>query len=312
MARTAKWPARAARLIEEQPRNVYTKKELADFLDRNRELVDAPVRISVQKFIDELTKIGALAEKEIPAATASGKSRTAATVGREGPSAPYRSFRRLVTSRATALEVALSLRSGSYLSHATAVFIHGLTNEIPRTIYANKEQSEKPRPAGELTQASIDRAFANEARTSNYIFEFEGTRIVLLSGKNTGRLEVSDIPNEAGPAIPATKLERTLIDIAVRPAYAGGAFQVLEAYRGARERASVSTLVATLKKLDYVYPYHQSIGFYMQAAGYSKAQLERLKSFGLNFNFYLTYRSRDAQYDPEWRVYHPEGLASQG
>lgn len=311
MARTAKWPARAVRLIEQQSKNVYTKKELADFLERNGQSIEAPVRLSVQKFVDELTKIGALAEKEIAAAPSSQRRKAAADRDRGGISEPYKSFKRLVTAKATALEVALSLRSGSYLSHATAVFIHGLTNEIPRTVYANKEQSEKPRPEGELTQAGIDRAFANEARTSNYIFEFEGTRIVLLSGKNTGRLEVSDVPSQAGLALPATKLERTLIDIAVRPAYAGGAFQVLEAYRGARERASISTLVATLKKLDYVYPYHQSIGFYMQAAGYSKAQLDRLKSLGLNFNFYLTYRSRDAQFDSEWRVYHPAGLASQ-
>ena len=312
MARTAKWPARAARLIEEQSRNVYTKRELADFLDKNTERIEAPVRISVQKFIDELTKIGALTEKEIPAVTAPKSSQTAAALRREGPAAPYRSFKRLVTSRATALEVALSLRAGSYLSHATAVFIHGLTNEISRMVYANKEQSEKERPEGELTQASIDRAFANEARTSNYIFEFEGTRIVLLSGKNSGRLEVSDIPSSTGLALSTTKLERTLIDIAVRPAYAGGAFQVLEAYRGARERVSVSTLVATLKKLDYVYPYHQSIGFYMQAAGYSKAQLERLRSLGLKFNFYVSYRTRDAQYDSEWKVFHPAGLTGQG
>lgn len=312
MARTAKWPARAARLIEEQSRNVYTKKEMADFLEKNAQRIEAPIRLSVQKFIDELAKVGALAEKEISAVTAPKSSRVAASLRNEGPAASYRSFKRLVTSKATALEVALSLRSGSYLSHATAVFIHGLTNEIPRTVYANKEQSEKPRPDGELTQASIDRAFANEARTSNYIFEFEGTRIVLLSGKNTGRLEVSDLPSSTGQALSTTKLERTLIDIAVRPAYAGGPFQVLEAYRGARERVSVSTLVATLKKLDYVYPYHQSIGFYMQAAGYANAQLDRLRALGLKFNFYVSYRTRDAQYDSEWRVFHPAGLADQG
>lgn len=307
MARTAKWPARAARLIADQRQNVFTRKELANFLEENASRIEAPIRLSVQKFIDEVAKVGGLTEKEISAATKPRSSRAD-----DIAPAAYRSFKRFVTTRASALEVALSLRSGSYLSHATAVFLHGLTNEIPRTVYANKEQSEKARPEGELTQAGIDRAFSNEARTSNYVFEFEGTRIVLVSGKNTGKLEVSDLPGPTGQALSTTKLERTLIDIAVRPAYAGGPFHVLQAYRGARERVSLSTLVATLRKLDYVYPYHQAIGFYMKVAGYSSTQLDRLKELGVEFNFYVNYRTRDAQFDSEWRVFHPPGLADQG
>lgn len=60
-----------------------------------------------------------------------------------------------------------------------------------------------------------------------------------------------------------TKLERTLIDIAVRPNYAGGVHHVLEAYAAAKSRVSVNVLLATLQKMEYVYPYHQVIGFYI-------------------------------------------------
>ncbi len=205
-------------------------------------------------------------------------------------------------------KVGLSLRPGAYLSHGTAVFLHGLSDQIPKTIFVNKEQSSKPASTSPLSQEGIDRAFANAQRSSRYVLAYEGFRFVLLSGKFTDRLEVTSVKGSQGELLDATKLERTLIDIAVRPAYAGGVFEVLKVYRAAKDRVSINTLVATLKSLGYVYPYHQAIGFYMERAGYGSAGLERLKSLGLTFDFYLSHKMGPRAYSPEWRLFFPEGM----
>lgn len=220
-----------------------------------------------------------------------------------------KTFKRYVWGNPSVFEIALSLHRGCYLSHSTSVFLHGLSEHIPRTVYVNYEQSPKPsRSPSCLTQESIDKAFKKTQRLSRYEFRHEGSSIILLSGKHTNKLEVSEIDGPQGEALLATKIERTLIDIAVRPAYAGGVYQVLEAYKGAREKISTNVLLATLKKLGYLYPYHQAIGFYLELSGYEPQKLQRLRSLGLHFDFYLAHGLKDHEYDPSWRIYFPKGM----
>lgn len=202
-------------------------------------------------------------------------------------------------------DYAVSLRAGAYLCHASAVHILGLTQQQPKIIYANKEQSQKPAAEGALTQEAIDRAFANAQRRSNYIFRVDGVQIILLSGKSTGRAGVIK-DEESG--LPITSLERTLIDITVRPRYAGGVFQVLQAFTAAINEVDVPKIVSLLETLNYRYPYHQSLGFYLDRAGAPTDILKPLRQLGLLYDFYLDYSMAAPEYDESWRVFYPPGI----
>src|SRR5205823_8592472 len=109
-----------------------------------------------------------------------------------------------------------------YLSHGTAAMLNKLIDQEQPTIYVTKEQSPK-NSKGILTQTGIDRAFANNQRQSSYVVTHERTEIVFLSGKNSNRLGITKINGSLGEPLELTDVERTLIDIAVRPSYAGGA-----------------------------------------------------------------------------------------
>jgi len=62
-----------------------------------------------------------------------------------------------------------------------------------------------------------------------------------------------------GEPLDVTDLERTLIDIVVRPAYAGGVHQVLTAFVRSRPKVSLERIAKLLRRLDYIYPYQQAI-----------------------------------------------------
>lgn len=102
-----------------------------------------------------------------------------------------RILKRYVWGEPSPFSIGLSTFKGAYLSHGTAVFLHGLNDQIPqRVIYVNHEQSPKPQQAGELTQGGIDKAFSREQRLSTFSYQYDDVTFQILSGKHTGRFEV--------------------------------------------------------------------------------------------------------------------------
>jgi hypothetical protein len=279
-----------AATLDALERRVFSTQDLTKLFQRHRKEWGILASIGSQTFID-------LLEREL----------SLKRVVLKGPT-HQQEFLRYLWREPAPLEVAGSLRSTAYLCHSSAVFAHGLADEQPGVLYVNSEQSEKPKSPGKLTQEGIDRAFRGKQRESSFAFEYGASKIILLSGKHTENLEVQNLALSNSIKVRVTEIERTLIDITVRPTYAGGVFQVLNTYRRARNMASIPKLINTLKKLDYVYPYHQAIGFYLDRSGYPRKLTSRLKDLGLDLDFYLAHNMGHKQYDDGWRIYHPKGI----
>lgn len=222
----------------------------------------------------------------------------------------HRSYPRYSWADVSVYKILLSIHPKSYLSHYTAMYFHGLTDQIPKTIYLNIEQTMKGKTTSGLTQDRIAMAFKNATRLSTNIAVFQNYQVRLLNGKNTENTGVVDIKDENDDVLRITDVERTLIDITVRPEYAGGPTEVLHAYKAASNKVSINRLTAILRKIDYTYPYHQAVGYYMEKCGaYREAQIDLLKKIEIKYDFYLMHKMENAEYSKEWHLFYPKGLA---
>jgi predicted transcriptional regulator of viral defense system len=220
---------------------------------------------------------------------------------------PSRNVIRYLHGSPSPYVVAQSINRDGYLSHFTAMHLHQLTEQLPKTIYLNVEQQQSP-GGGELDQESIDRSFKRPCRVTHNAAVYDSLRIVVLNGGNTACLGVKELATIEDAPLRVTGIERTLIDAVVRPTYSGGVFEVAKAYRAARERASVQTLAKMLNELDYTYPYHQAVGFYMERAGFPASEVELMREYPIEFDFYLDYAMRQKEYDSRWRLHIPKGF----
>jgi hypothetical protein len=223
---------------------------------------------------------------------------------------PHRQEVRYLWGSVSPFLLALTLRTNSYLSHYTASFLHELTINVPKVLYVNREQLPPRLREDSLDQKAIDIAFRRQQRVSHASASYAGYEITLIESmgiEGTGIIEMED-PFGNG-ILRLTNIERTLIDITVRPNYAGGPYEVLDAYKRASTKVSINRLLAILKAQNYIYPYHQAIGFYLEKSkSYNESIIARVKKMSFRYDFYLMHGMKEMSFSQDWRLYYPKGF----
>lgn len=273
--------------FDKLPSPVLTYTSLSKILSEQRNFWRLPVSLSARAFIDLLLKI---------------------KLKKHTFNFPSRKTVKYSWGETSIYNIFLSLAENSYFTHYTAMYLHNLTDQIPKTIYVNFEQSPKRKTKRtELAQGRIDFAFSRPQRKTNNIAKYTDYNVCLLNGQFTEKAGVIEITTDEGDNLSVTSIERTLIDITVRPSYSGGIYETLNAFIRAKDKVSINKLTAILKKLDFIYPYHQVIGFYLEQAGvYKKEQIDLLKNFDIKYDFYLTRQIKAKAFSDTWRIYYPQ------
>lgn len=224
---------------------------------------------------------------------------------------PNKKYVRYFFKTTNLYELLQSINPKAYLSHYSAVAFHNLTNNIPKTIFVTVEKPESSKPVSkkQITQEELNKAFYMPPRISKNLIVRDIYSINLLQGKYTNNLGISE-QEINGQKINVASIERTLIDIAVSPYYCGGCFEVFNVFKNAKGQVNISKLVEMLKELDYIYPVHQSIGFYLEKAGYPEKDLKLLEQMGTELRFFVQreLREQDRNFSERWNLYYPKFL----
>jgi predicted transcriptional regulator of viral defense system len=266
---------------------IFTFSNLSELFESHRDQWNLPRSMGVKKFLNTLLE----------------KTKMQ-VVKMKFPS--YQIVRYAWGAKPSLYTLAATIHEKAYFSHLSAMYLHGLTDQIPKEIFINVEQKERPQDKMILTQEGIDKAFKNRSRVTTNLATVEGYTINFLNGKQTANLGVIKKEIEGIGTVSLTNIERTLIDIAVRPVYSGGVTEVINAYKASRGLVSIEMLVKYLLKIDHKYPYHQSIGFYLEKAGFAEEATSILDRIKKEFTFYLDYRINNPKLSQKWNLLYPD------
>jgi predicted transcriptional regulator of viral defense system len=222
------------------------------------------------------------------------------------------------TSLQDLLREAMVRSPTGHFCHLTSAYYHGLTNQVPNRIYIRTSKvgaARRSRPA-RLNDLQISAQFVKPHRRTEKIASFGDGRIYLISGSRLDQVGVVTVAPHI-QTFPGdsriTGLERCLIDAVVAPHYNGGIVSVPEYFENAAEALDVEKLIDQYRQLDFLYPFHQSLGFFLEHTGQTGAAARLRECLPPTNRFFVDRAAKSSwPYDAKWRVHYPQGLVNGG
>jgi predicted transcriptional regulator of viral defense system len=206
-----------------------------------------------------------------------------------------------------------AIQTKYYLSHHSALYFHGMTDQRPQTYYLSKEiKGREPIHSEQRVQAKILQIFSKTPRVTSNYFEYNKIKVNLLEKQDLNRIGVIQKilkQNETHELkMYLTSVERTFIDIVISPHYSGGLKTVILAYLNSK--INLDKLYEIYKVYSPYYPYWQSIGLLLEKThGMGVSKKWQSKFSNPKEEFYLDRGFRDTwSFDEKWKVYYPEGI----
>jgi predicted transcriptional regulator of viral defense system len=214
------------------------------------------------------------------------------------------------------LQFVSALQPKIFLSHLSALYVLGLTDQSPSSIYCSTERVNKkkePNAKVEISENLLRQKMTKGYKMTNRYFVYNDSKVYIIEKnplKSFGVKEIFFAFSESEQNnILVTDYERTFIDSVVNPNYSGGLFNVLKSFDNAI--LDISKLYDYYQLNNFTYPYWQSIGFILDRLNRPDAGEKWEKKF-LNhkkIDFYLSKNYRlDWVKSKKWKIFYPGAI----
>ena len=293
---------------------MFSKNEKTKFIDlfktpqRQSQLAScAHEAMEGTRYRDAASFIGALKEEGILTAhTLKAKNNKTVTIYSSSP-----------LDKINPYGLAAKMFPAGYFCNLSSIYFHSLTNQIPKTIYiCNETISEQLKTRADGVNNTLLRsAFIKPHRHTSYVFAVNDCKIAVVdrkkkSGHGVVKIHAHNtlLPNNSR----ITSIERALIDAVVSPQYNGGIVSVYTYFKKARQKIDAQQLMDIYCKLDFIYPYSQVLGFFLDNIGLQKQASDIYDDYPPQFKFFVDHNAKASwNYDEKWKLYYPNGLTDE-
>lgn len=195
----------------------------------------------------------------------------------------------------------LALKKGSFLSMSTALNYQELSTFSDNFIYISKEQPDKyiQFEKNNLTQEKINIAFKKDYRRTKSFGKIEDKYVVLLSPKYTGNYGVIKYKG-----VMVSSINRALVEMIVNIQYFKSSQKIIEAFKPIKNKIMLEKVYNVVENFDFIYPYYQCVGFYLEKIGFNKDELKSFTHKISTYDFYTEKNLSSYSYDEFWKMYY--------
>lgn len=191
-----------------------------------------------------------------------------------------------------------SLEKNGFFSMFTSLNIQGLTNFRDNFIFISKERMKRVNfNSKDITQEAIDKAFTNKPRRTKAHDTIYNYNIVILESNNTQEI---GIIKYKGYKI--SSINRAFVEIISNIQYSKTPDDVIYEFKNLKDKLDINEIFNIIEKFDFVYPYYQLAGYYLEKIGFLKEELSKFFNKKTDLIFYTIKNKEKYTLDEYWAI----------
>jgi hypothetical protein len=192
-----------------------------------------------------------------------------------------------------------TLQNNSFFPMTTSLNIQNLTNYRNKYIYVSKERAHRNEfQENKLEQKDIDSAFSKNPKRTNAYDKLGEYLIILLETNNTSSYEIIKYKEYN-----ISSVNRAFVEIISNVHYFQSTNHVIKLFKEIKDELDLGKIYNVIEKFNFIYPYYQLAGFYLESIGFEKKELHKFYEKKTDLKFYTEKNREKYSFDTYWNIY---------